>query len=473
MKVHTQDIQRPPGPKDQVFGFSQLGGMFSDFTSYATRLHQTYGDAVYLRMGHLHEYFFFHPDQVREVLVEKAKSFGRHARQIEVFAKVHGQSVLTTEGQTWQRQRRMLLPAFSPKSFGTYAEQIALATDHVLKNAEHACKEPVDFEHMVNMLTMDAIMRTMFGTASNEENLRAEYAVRELSRIGYEEVFWPVGLPDWLPIPSKNHKRRCIGMLENIILRCIDERRSGKNAGCGDLLDQLISADDAEGTGQLSDKEIRDQCMTIFLAGHDTTAAGLTWAGWCLASHPEIAAKAAQEADIVLQGRLPTFADLPRLPYIGQIVRETLRLYPPAVGTFLRQAIEDVEIGGWRVPKGSLVAIMSFVIQRDPRWYPDSLTFDPERFNDERSKAIPRGAYIPFGTGPRVCIGSNFAMMEMTLIMAILVQRFTLSPLPEANAPGLKMTVALHPKGGLKLLMKCRGAAQEEATVHAQDAPVT
>ena len=450
-------LERPPGPKDAIFGLSQLGEMQQDFPAYVSKLQRLYGDIVYLRLGHLHEYMVFHPDLVREVLVEKAASFIRYERQIEVFSKVHGQSVLVSEGQTWQRQRRMLLPAFSPKSFPSYVPQIVEAIDVALSNVSAESGSAVDFEHLINMATMDAIMRTMFGTTSAEENMQAEYAIRELSKIAYKEVFRPASLPDWLPLPNKNHKRRCIKILDDIIWRCIDERRRN-GSGSKDLLDQLLEASDTEGTGgKLSDQEIHDQCMTIFLAGHDTTAAGLTWAGWCLANHPDIAARAREEVDAVLGDRLPTYTDLPHLPYTTQIVKETLRLYPPAIGTFLRRAIEDVEIGSWKVPRGSLVAVLSFVIQRDPRWYPNPTKFDPDRFSADRSKSIPRGAFIPFGTGPRGCIGNNFAMMEITLIVAMLVQRYVLQPAPGMNdEPGLNFTVTLRPAGGMRLVLEKR-----------------
>ena len=453
-------LQRPPGPEDRVFGFSYLGDMFRDFLTYTSNLQKKYGDIVYLRLGHLHEYMVFHPDLAREVLVEKAKSFIRHERQMEVFGKVHGQSVLITEGETWQRQRRMLLPAFSPKNFAAYAPQIIKATDAALSNHSANSSSPVDFEHLMNMLTMDAIMRTMFGTTSAEANQKAEFAIQELSKIGYKEMFWPVSLPDWLPLPAKNHKRRCIRILNDIIWGCINDRRAKGIGAAGCLLDQLLLAEDAEGAGgRLSDQEIRDQCMTIFLAGHDTTAAGLTWVGWCLASHPEIAAKARHEVDRVLNNRVPTYADLPHLPYIGQIIQETLRLYPPAIGTFLRRAIEDVEIGSWKIPKGSLVAVLSIVIHRDSRWHPNPMQFDPDRFSQERSKSIPRGAFIPFGTGPRVCIGSNFAMMEMSLIVAMLIQRFALTPVPGAKEPTPNLTVTLRPAESLHLMMESRTPA--------------
>lgn len=461
-------LKRPPGPTDALFGLSQVGEMRRDLLSYITTLHETYGDMVYLRLGHLHEYLVFHPDLARQVLVEKASSFIRYERQIDVFRKVHGESVLVTEGDVWQRQRRLLLPAFGPKSFPAYVQQMSQSVSTILDDLSDHPDRPVDVEHAMNMVTMGSIMRTMFGSISDGENAAAEYAISELGKIGYEEMFRPASLPDWLPLPGKRHKRRCIEVLDKIIWRCIAERRR-TGVASADLLGQLLRADDAEGNGgKLSDQEIRDQCMTIFLAGYDTTAAGLTWAAWCLASHPDVAAKAYEEVDRALGSRIPDYNDLPNLPYVSQVIKETLRLYPPAVGTFLRRATETVEVGSWTIPKGSLVAVMSFVIQRDARWHPNPLQFDPDRFSPERSKSIPRGAYMPFGTGPRVCLGNNFAMTEMTLIVAMLLQRFKLATVPASEVAKLNLTVTLRPAHGMPLMLQRRGLRAKS-----QSAPAT
>jgi cytochrome P450 len=229
------------------------------------------------------------------------------------------------------------------------------------------------------------------------------------------------------------------------------------------MLGMLLTAVDSEGDGaMLSDEQVRDQLMTTFLAGHETTASGLTWAGWVLASHPEVAQRAAAEVDAALQGRRPGFADVARLPYLGQVVKETLRLYSPAPGVFMRQAAHEVQIGPWVLPKGAMVTILSSIPHRDPRWFADPARFDPDRFSPEAAKQIPRGAYFPFGTGPRVCIGNSFASMEMVLILAMLLQRYTLRAAPGQEQPGLKLQVSMRPEGGLRLMLAKRSVALTE-----------
>ena len=230
----------------------------------------------------------------------------------------------------------------------------------------------------------------------------------------------------------------------------------------------LMAASDDEGDqGLLNAKEIRDQCMTMFLAGHETTATGLIWWGWAMAAHPEIAKRAAQEVDEVLGGRMPGYADLPRLSYITQTVKETLRMFPPAASLFTRQAIEDVRIGPWMLPKGSMALITPIVMHHDARWFEDPERFDPDRFSPERAERIPRGAYLPFGVGPRVCIGNNFALMEMSLIAAMLLQRFELR-LPAGSAPPKPMlTVTLRPEDGMHLLLERRRTQPMAGIAHA------
>jgi cytochrome P450 len=289
-------------------------------------------------------------------------------------------------------------------------------------------------------------------------------------------MFMPFIPPRWLPTAHNRRKQAAIKLLNDLIWSHIRARRAATAPG-EDLLGMLLSAVDEEGDGSmLSDREVRDQMSTIFLAGHETTASGVTWAGWVLASHPDVAARAAAEVDEVLGGRVPVFEDIARLPYLGAVIKETLRLHSPAVGTFLRTPVEDVRIGEWLIPKGSLVSILSFVPQTDARWFAEPQRFDPARFLGDAAKHIERGAYIPFGTGPRVCIGSSFAAMEMTLILATLLQRFTLRPAPGQGEPENRVQVTLRPKGGLQLVLEPRavlpaGAPAARATSVAASCP--
>jgi cytochrome P450 len=449
-------ITRPPGPHTRYFGLGLLRHMQRDYLGFWREAQKAYGDSVYMEVAYRDTYSFMHPDQIREVLVDKAGSFIRYQRHMDVLSEVHGQSVLITEGDTWRKQRRTLQPGFSPKRFEGYARQMAESASSVLDQLPCDGATPLDFEHTMNLLAMDVILRTMFSAATPSDTVGIEQAVSRLSKIAYEEMFYPASLPDWLPLPGKRAKRKARKLLDALIWSHIRARRaSGEERD--DLLGMLLTATDSEGDASLmSDQQVRDELMTTFLAGHETTASGLTWAGWVLASHPEIAQQAAREVDQVLQGRVPDFADLARLPFLGQIIKETLRLYSPAPGVFMRRASADVQIGEWLVPKGALVSILSAVPHRDPRWFPDPDRFDPQRFAPDAAKLIPRGAYFPFGTGPRVCIGNSFATMEMTLILAMLLQRHVLRPAPGQQQPGLRLQVTLRPEGGMRLILSQR-----------------
>jgi len=453
---------RPPGPRDHFLGLSLLRDMERDYLAFWRDTHARHGDAVCIRTGPYLTFSFAHPDLIRAVLVDHADAFIRYERHMDVLSTLHGQSVLIAEGDTWRRQRRMLLPAFQPKRFGGYARQMTAAVadmlDGLAKNPA-AARAGIDLERVMDGLTMDVVLRTMFGARLDEDVGAIEDAVRMLSRIAYREMFAVVPLPDWLPLPSKRAKRERIRLLHDLIGTRIRARRAAIAAGAPgdaqDLLGMLLTATDTDGS-TLTDLQVRDQLTTVFLAGHDTTASGLAWACWALAAHPAIAASAAREVDEVLRGRLPAAADAAALPRIGMVVRETLRLYPPAPGVFMRRATADVRIGEWLVPKGSLVSILSTVPHRDPRWFPEPLRFDPERFSEDNARALPRGAYIPFGTGPRVCIGNSFATLEMTLALAMLLQRFRLRPAAGQLEPALDLQVTIRPQGGIRLILEER-----------------
>ncbi len=460
-------IARPPGPRDHFFGLGLLRHMQRDYLDFFRGAQQTHGDAIYMNIAGRDTYCFLHPDLIREVLVDKASSFIRFERHMEVLGQLHGQSVLITEGDTWRKQRRTLQPGFNPKRFDGYAHQMAQSASSVLDGLP--TNQALDFEHAMNMLAMDVILRTMFSASTPVDTAAIEHAVRSISQIAYHEMFYPASLPDWLPLPSKQAKRKALQLLDALIRSHIQARRES-GAVRDDLLGMLLTATDSEGDASLmSDQEVRDQLMTIFLAGHETTASGLTWAGWVLASQPAIAERAAREVDQVLQGRTPDFADLARLPFLGQVVKETLRLYSPAPGVFMRSATADVQIGQWLVPKGALVTILSALPQRDARWFANPERFDPDRFAPEAAKLIPRGAYFPFGTGPRVCIGNSFATMEMTLILAMLLQRHQLRRAPGQEQPGLLLQVTMRPAGGMRLILDQRPAlvpsVSDEASV--------
>ena len=451
----------PPGPSSHLWGLPLLREMQRDYLATAERLHAAHGDAVFARIGPERTYDFFHPERVREVLVDKASSFIRWERGTAVFAEVHGQSVLVTEGEVWQRQRRMLQPGFGPKRMAAYAHWMVAAAGEALDALPRLPEQTLDFEPLMTQLTMDVVLRTLYGHAvgpdGRAEALAAARAVQTISHDGMQAMFWPASLPDWMP--HKWPVRQAKQQLDALVRRHISQRRQEAETGRpaqDDVLGMLLAARDEQGDqGTLSDTEVRDQCMTIFLAGHETTAAALTWWGHTMATHPDCAQRAQAEVDQVLGPRPPQYADIPALPYLAQTLKETMRLYPPAASLISRRAIEPVQIGPWPLPQGALVRITPWVLHRDARWFPDPERFDPERFSEAGQAAQVRGSYLPFGTGPRVCIGSLFAMSEMVLVAAMVLQRFALAPASTAPVQP-RLNVILRPAGGMPLRLRRR-----------------
>jgi cytochrome P450 len=366
-----------------------------------------------------------------------------------------GQSVLVTEGATWQRQRRMLMQAFTPRRVAGYA---ALMTEAAAVGLDRVAEGDVAMDALFSHLTMDVISRTLFSTPIGDDTAAAADAVQVLSETALAEMFWPFTLPDWLPLPGKAAKRRASRLLHGLLRARIEARRASAEAR-PDLLGMLLAlrddATDGSGGQALSPQEVYDQCMVSFQAGHETSATALLWWSWLLAAHPEAQARARAEVDALLAGRAPTADDAGALPFLSATLKEAMRLYPPVAGLLTRRLTRDITLGGVRLPARTLVRVTPWLLHRDPKAWPDApLAFKPERFLAGAAE-IPRGAYIPFGLGPRVCLGQHFAVLEMTLIAALLLQRFELAPVG-AEAPRPRMAVTLRPDGGLTLRLKRR-----------------
>ncbi len=399
----------------------------------------------------------FDPALLRAIMVDHADALIRWQRGPEVFADLMGQSVLVTEGATWQRQRRMLMPAFTPKRVAGYA---TLMTDAAVHGLDAVRPGAVSMDALFSHLTMDVISRTLFSTPIGRDTAAAAQAVQVLSETALAEMFWPVTLPDWLPLPGKAAKRRAGRLLHGLLAQHIDARRASADAGHTDLLGMLMTLRD-DATGEtLSPQEVYDQCMVSFQAGHETSATALLWWSWLLAAHPAIQARVYDEVDAVLAGRVPTADDAGALPLLSATLKEAMRLYPPVAAMLTRRLTRDITVGGVRLPARTLVRVTPWLLHRNPRWWPDEpQAFKPERFlpasAGQAPPEIPRGAYIPFGLGPRVCLGQHFAVLEMTLIAALLLQRFELRPVGSA-APKPRLAVTLRPEGGLTLRLTAR-----------------
>jgi cytochrome P450 len=452
--AHTKNT--PPGPPTPWFGLPIVGEMQKDMLGAVQKLHEKYGDIVRLKIAHETFYYVFSPELIREVLVEHAEDFRSHERVMDVFTMIYGANVMTTDGGTWKRQRRILAPGFLPKKIANYLDLMIGATvdsfsDNLPRHSGQSAT--IDVDLFTNRLTMDVILRVLFSyKPGREESIRMCETVRSLEHQSMREIFWPKTPPDWFPYPGRKQKLRDKAILDNLISGQIQARRNdiAQHADKTDYLAMLLSAHDEEApadsaTATLSNAEIHANCSVIFAAGHDTTAGALTWWIGLMTRHPDYAERAREEIREVLGDSTPTPETLSRLTWLTATIKESLRLCPPVVTMFLRRAIRDVQIGEWHISKGGAIHTPIWHIHHDARWYPEPEKFQPQRFMPGAPE-IPRGAYIPFGTGPRVCIGQHFAMIEMTLIAAMLLREFDFQFLPGQSLPKPKIEMLLKPE---------------------------
>jgi cytochrome P450 len=360
----------------------------------------------------------------------------------------------------------MLMPAFTPKRVAGYAQLMTDAARRALDAAVPAGqgRALVPVDALWTDVAMDVILRTLFSESAQADARDAAWATQTLSQGAFREMFMPFTLPDWLPLPGKADKRRALRALKGLVQRHIDARRSEAPQADGavappertDLLHMLLTLRD-EGTGEaLSPQEVLDQCLVTFQAGHETSATTLLWWTTLMAQHPEAAERARAEVDAVLQGGVPGPEHLAHLPWLGATLKEALRLYPPIAALMNRRTTAPITLGGVAVPQGALLRITPWVLHRDARWFAQPEQFQPARFLDG-APPIPKGAWIPFGLGPRVCIGQHFAMLEMTLLAAMLLQRYTVRWPDAAPACAPRLNVTLRPEERVSVWLERRG----------------
>ena len=448
--------RRPPGPRSRFPGEPVLA-FRRDALGYLTAAAREHGDVVHFRLGPRRLFLLTHPDQVKDVLVTHHGRFTGLA--FEAGKRIIGEGLLSAQGEAHRRQRRPVQPAFHRERLAAYGQTMCA---HALRWREgRRDGEVVAIRDEMMQLTLGVIGETMFGTTE----LAAADDVRELIDAALA-LFGPVtfafaALVERLPIPASRRFVRARARLDARVYALLGERRA-RPADTGDLLSMLLLAQDAEGDGAgLADRQVRDEVVTIFLAGHETTASALTWSWALLAQHPEAEARLHAELDAVLGGRPPTAADLPRLPYTAGVFAETLRLYP-TVSMVFRRALEPHPVGEYLVPAGGIVVLSQFVTQRDPRFFPDPEVFDPDRWRPEARQGRPRHAYFPFGGGPRVCVGEGFAAMEGALILAAVAQRWRLALL-DGRPPALDPKLLTRPSDALRMRLVRRAPARGAA----------
>jgi cytochrome P450 len=438
-----------PGPKQSILGsLVYLPGR--DPIAFFNNLARTYGDIVSYRMGGEQMFFVNDPQHIKDILVTNNKSFMK-GRGLQRAKRILGEGLLTSEGAVHLRQRRLMQPAFHRDAVAGYGATMVAYAERMRDGWSDGAT--LDIAAEMNRLTLSIVGKTLFDADVESQAMEVGEALT-----GVMDTFWMMMLPfadviEQLPVPKLRRARLSRVRLDRIIYRMIADRRaSGRDHG--DLLSMLLSAQDEEGGGGMTDLQVRDEAMTIFLAGHETTANALTWLWYLVSGAPETETALHAEVDRVLQGRLPTFSDVGSLPCVERVVTEAMRLYPPAwlVG---RRALVDYPIAGYLVPARSIIIMSPYVLQRDRRYYTDPERFDPDRWTPEFRARLPKFAYFPFGGGPRQCIGESFAWMELILVVATIAQRGKLRLVP-GHPVVPQPLVTLRTKHGIRMTLEKR-----------------
>jgi cytochrome P450 len=415
-----------------------------------TQYAREYGDFVRFHLGPFPVYLASNPDVIESVLGDNTGLFVR-ARNAQSIRSLVGNGMVTSAGSFWQRQRRLLQPAFHRQQIVASAEQISTITERVI-NEQWQEGEVYEIDHQLVGLTMAIVGKTLFDVdvtdAIDTIGKAMEVAVRHFE-IRSSNMFI---IPEWLPTIDNLRYRKAVQDMNRIVFNIIEEH---KNNPCHsrDLLSVLLSLQDEDGT-KMTDRQVRDEVMTFILAGHETSAHSLAWTCWLLAEHPDIEAKLVSEIESVLGGRSPTYEDLANLKYTEAILLEAMRLYP-AAWLLAREAVQDCEVAGYQIKAGETIFMSPWVMHRDSRFFEQPEVFNPSRWSGDFIKHVHPCVYFPFGQGPRMCIGKSFAMMEMILILASIFQKFHMKLIPGQNVE-VNPSMTLYPKNGIQIVLKKR-----------------
>ena len=450
----------PPGPQGNYLVGSLLD-YARDPLDFMARCSQEYGDIVRLHLASLPLYLLSHPDHAEYVLVKNNRNFikSRYFRRELSFL---GQGLLNSEGELWRRQRRLAQPAFHKRRVGAYGQVMISHAEQMLATWRNG--EVRDVHQEIRRLTLGIVAEVLFGAEKDKAEEVGEvlgWVDKHTNRLEEQGSAMVVRfLLGNFPTPNNLRFRKGIRRLDQIIYGLIGERReNGKDTG--DLLSMLLHFRE-EGGGGISDKQLRDEVLTLLLAGHETTTLALSWTLYLLYQHPEVEAKLLEELQEVLGDRTPIIDDLPRLTYAEMVIKESMRLYPPAWGVS-RETIAECEIGGYRVPAGTQLLIFLWAMHRDPRHFQDPEAFDPGRWESRLAKRVPKYAYLPFGAGPRICIGGSFAMAEAILLLATIAREFRLELVPEQRRVIPQPSTTLRPKGGIRMFLRRRPSSAKLA----------
>jgi cytochrome P450 len=440
-----------PGPRGNFLSGSTIAFQ-KDPIAFLSGVADEYGPVAKFRVLTDDWYLLTAPEDVYQVLVRQASRFHKPRLNKRLFSDFMGNGLVSSDGEHWKRQHKMVLPGFHRRRIDSFGDLMVSLTSEALDAWEQG--DVVDINRELTDLTLRIIIRTMFGAEVGDGGQRIRDAMAELNAVLVDYINLPIPVPLWWPSKKNKRKVRAIRDVEDVLFEIVNERRaSGEDKG--DLLSMMLQMRDDEEKG-MSDKDLRDEGMTLFFAGHETASHSMTWIWHLLAEHPDAAEKVAVEIDTVLGDEPMTMASLKELPYLEMVVKEGMRLYG-AAWMFMREPVEDVSLPNVRIPAGAQVAICPHILHRRPNLFEDPEAFRPERFTKENEAKIPMGAYVPFSMGPRVCLGKTFAMAEMRLILGTILRRFR--PVsPPGFVPKPVAQISLHPAEGMLNVVERRGS---------------
>jgi cytochrome P450 len=445
--------RRPPGPRGHWL-WGHVAELRGDMLEFFTRCARDYGDTVWLRFVRRNAILVSHPELIEQVLVHESRNFTKNFA-LRFLRPVLGQGLLLNEGASWRRQRQLMQPSFNRERIETFGPLIVDEAQRLRDSWGEGAA--IDLHSEMVKLTLAVAAKALLGVeldSDHETVCRAQLAILSHFRHRCERFLRP---PLWFPTVSNRRMNQAVRDLRCVINQVIRRRRGTPNDACDDVLSKLLLARDQDDGHGMTDKQLQDEVMTLLMAGHETTANSLTFNSWLLAKHPEAEANLLTELDEVLCGRPPTVEDLPSLPYLEKVIKESLRLYPPAFAVG-RRAIADFELGGYNIPAKTNILISQWVVHRDERWFERPHEFDPDRWTPELLERLPKCAYFPFGAGPRRCIGSSLAMVEASLALATILPAVSFEGL---NSQPLEPwpTVTLRPAGAVNVRVRPREAA--------------
>jgi cytochrome P450 len=428
-----------------------------DPLAFLTRLRDVGSSAVRVRFGPRQAVFLLHPELAGRVLVDNARNYGKQTRGYAMLRKVLGHGLLTSEGDPWKAHRRISQPAFNRRRVAEFGDvMVRIARDRMADTWSSAAQRggALNVADEMMRMTLQVVSETLLSIrVGDEADVVAQALPVVLEHVLYRTTH-PLSLPELVPTPRNRHYRRALAALDQLVAGIVRKRRRGEVPAQPDLLQLLLGETDSETGARLDDQQLRDEVMTIYLAGHETTALALTWTFFELSNHPQWAARVRAEVDTVLAGRAAGAADMNRLEVTRAVIEEAMRLHPP-VWLLARLANQADVVGGHHIDPGMLVFVSPWIIHRHRESFADAERFDPERFFPGRRETIPKHAYIPFSAGQRKCIGDHFALLEAVMILATVLQRFELQRVPD-RAVEPHCAITLRPRDGLWMTATAR-----------------